>query len=97
MGFLPQFDAIPKKTPNPQFVFSSGAKVSFGHLERYEDCLGWQGSQIPLICFDELTHFNEDVFWYMFSRNRSDSGVPGYIRATTNPDPDSWVAEFISW
>ena len=48
-------------------------------------------------CFDELTHFNEDVFWYMFSRNRSDSGVPGYIRATTNPDPDSWVAEFISW
>lgn len=55
MGFLPQFNAVPKKTPNPQFVFPSGAKVSFGHLERYEDCLGWQGSQIPLICCEEST------------------------------------------
>ena len=33
----------------------------------------------------------------MLSRNRSDSGVPGYIRATCNPDADSWVAEFIEW
>lgn len=33
----------------------------------------------------------------MFSRIRSDSGVDGYIRATTNPDPDSWVRTFIDW
>ena len=97
LAFLPQFGALPKKTPNPQFVFRSGAKVTFGHLERYTDCLSFQGSQIPLLCFDELTHFDEDVFWYMLSRNRSDSGVPGYLRATTNPDPDSWVAKFIEW
>lgn len=97
LAFLPQFGALPKKTPNPQFVFKSGAKVTFGHLERYTDCLSFQGSQIPLLCFDELTHFDEDVFWYMLSRNRSDSGVPGYLRATTNPDPDSWVAKFIEW
>lgn len=97
MALLPLIGAIPKKTPNPQFIFPSGAKVSFGHLERYADCLSYQGSQIPLIAFDELTHFDEDVFWYMFSRIRSDSGVDGYIRATTNPDPDSWVRSFIDW
>lgn len=33
----------------------------------------------------------------MLSRNRSDSGIPGYLRATTNPDPDSWVRTFIDW
>ena len=97
MALLPQIGAKPKKTPKPCFIFPSGAKVAFDHLERYADCLSYQGSQIPFIGFDELTHFDEDVFWYMFSRNRSDSGVPGYIRATTNPDPDSWVREFIDW
>lgn len=97
MAMLPLIGAVPKKTPNPQFIFPSGAKVVFGHLERYADCLSYQGSQIPLICFDELTHFDEDVFWYMFSRIRSDSGIDGYVRATTNPDPDSWVRTFIDW
>lgn len=97
MALLPLIGARPKKTPKPMFTFTSGAKVTFDHLERYADCLSYQGSQITLVAFDELTHFDEDVFWYMFSRIRSDSGIDGYIRATTNPDPDSWVREFIDW
>ena len=97
MALLPLIGAVPKKTPKPSFVFPSGAKVVFDHLERYADCLSYQGSQIPFIGFDELTHFDEEVFWYMLSRNRSDSGIPGYVRATTNPDPDSWVRTFIDW
>lgn len=97
MALLPLIGAQPKKTPKPCFIFPSGAKVTFDHLERYTDCLSYQGSQIVFIGFDELTHFDEDVFWYMLSRNRSDSGIPGYIRATTNPDPDSWVRTFIDW
>ena len=97
MALLPQIGARPKKTPKPSFIFPSGAKVVFDHLERYSDCLSYQGSQIVFLGFDELTHFDEDVFWYMFSRIRSDSGIPGYIRATTNPDPDSWVRQFIDW
>lgn len=97
MALLPLIGAVPKKTPKPSFVFPSGAKVVFDHLERYTDCLSYQGSQIPFIGFDELTHFDEEVFWYMLSRNRSDSGIPGYVRATTNPDPDSWVRTFIDW
>lgn len=97
MSLLPLIGAVPKKTPAPQFTFPSGAKVVFGHLERYEDCLSYQGGQISLIAFDELTHFDERVFWYMFSRARSDSGVDSYFRCTTNPDPDSWVRTFIDW
>jgi hypothetical protein len=30
-------------------------------------------------------------------RNRSTCGVRPYIRATCNPDADSWVADFLSW
>lgn len=33
----------------------------------------------------------------MLSRNRSTCGVKPYIRATCNPDADSWVAKFIEW
>lgn len=79
------------------WVFPSDATVSFAHLEHDKTVLNWQGSQIPLICFDELTHFSESQFWYMVSRNRSMCGVRPYIRATCNPDSDSWVAKFIEW
>jgi predicted phage terminase large subunit-like protein len=48
--------------------------------------------------FEELTQFLASQFWYMFSRNRNTrAGVDPYIRATCNPDPDSWVKELIQW
>src|SRR5436305_14925946 len=49
------------------------------------------------VCFDELTHFTAHQFFYMVSRNRSTCGVRPYIRATCNPDADSWVADFLAW
>ncbi|OAN76746.1 terminase [Sulfitobacter sp. EhC04] len=85
------------RSHNLQWRFPSGATVSFAHLEYDKTVLDWQGSQIPLIGFDELTHFSEKQFWYMVSRNRSMCGVRPYIRATCNPDADSWVARFIAW
>ena len=89
--------AFPRKTPHPQWVFPSGAKVSFRHLERDDAVYGFQGAEITLIEFDELTHFSETQFFYMLSRNRSTSGIRPYCRCSTNPDSDSWVAQFISW
>ncbi|MDD5276772.1 MAG: phage terminase large subunit [Methylovulum sp.] len=79
------------------WTFPSGAKVTFAHLEHEKNKLDWQGSQVAMLGFDELTHFTASQFWYLMSRNRSGSGVSGYIRATTNPDPDSWVADLIGW
>lgn len=73
------------------------SKVTFAHIERDEDVHKWQGSQICEIGFDELTHFSEKVFFYMLSRNRSTCGVVPFVRATCNPDADSWVAKFIEW
>lgn len=80
-----------------EWQFPSGATVKFAHLDQEQDKYSWQGSQICLIGFDELTHFSWGQFVYMMSRNRSTCGIPPYIRATTNPDPDSWVRTFIDW
>lgn len=77
--------------------FPSGANIGFAHLEHDKTVLNYQGAQIPFIGFDELTHFSQKQFWYMVSRNRSMCGVRPYIRATCNPDADSWVAKFIAW
>lgn len=88
--------AEPKET-NLEWQFKSGATVKFSHLEYEKNILDWQGSQIPFIGFDELTHFSEKMFFYLLSRNRSTCGVKPYVRATCNPDPDSFVAKFIEW
>lgn len=81
-----------------EWIFPSGAKVSFQHCQYDSDILKFQGSQIALIALDELTNFVTDkVFWYLFSRNRSTCGVKPYVRCSTNPMSDSWVQTLISW
>lgn len=80
-----------------EWDFKSGARLKFAHLEHEKNIFDWQGSQIPFIGFDELTHFSRKMFFYLLSRNRSTCGIKPYVRATCNPDPDSWVAEFIAW
>lgn len=80
-----------------EWRFPSGAKIKFNHLQHEKNIYDFQGAQIPLIMFDELTHFSEKMFFYLLSRNRSTCGVKPYVRATCNPDPDSWVARFLAW
>lgn len=76
----------------------SGATVKFAGMEHVNDRFSWDGAQIPLLGFDQLEHFEWIQFWYMISRNRDPSGrVRPYVRATCNPDPDSWLANFIGW
>jgi predicted phage terminase large subunit-like protein len=71
--------------------------VHFAHMEHEKNRFSWQGSQIALIGFDELTSFSEEQFFYMLSRNRTTCGVRPYVRASTNPDADSWVATLLAW
>lgn len=73
------------------------SRISFAHIEDDRDLSKWQGSQLCGIGFDELTHFSEKSFFYMLSRNRSTCGVTPFVRATCNPDADSWVAKLIEW
>jgi len=81
----------------PGWVFKSGAKIKFSHLQYDKDVINWQGAQLPFVGFDELTQFTTYQFWYMISRLRSPTGIRAYARATCNPDPVSWVKELIQW
>lgn len=80
-----------------EWFFGDKSKLKFSHLEYEKNIYDWQGSQIPFIGFDELTHFTKKMFFYMLTRNRSVCGVKPFVRATVNPDPDSWVADLIAW
>lgn len=101
-GMYPGLGAKPLLTPRPRFTFPSGAEVSFAHLQHDKTVFEYQGSKLPLILFDELTHFTESQFWYLRSRNTGTCGVTPYMRATCNPvsenDPvGGWVNRLISW
>jgi phage terminase large subunit-like protein len=67
-------------------------------MAREADRKSHQGRQYALIGFDELTHFTAAQFWYLLSRNRTTiGGFRPYVRATCNPDPDSFVADLVEW
>lgn len=87
----------PYVPPRAYWLFPSGARVKFSHLQHEKDAYEFQGAQIPLICFDELTHFTSLQFWYLLSRNRSMCGVKPYMRCTTNPQSKGWVKDLIQW
>lgn len=66
--------------------FPSGAKIYFGSMPNSTAFLQYQGLSYSYIAFDELTHFTQEEYEYMISRNRADgAGLRVYIRATANP------------
>jgi hypothetical protein len=73
------------------------SNIRFSHLEYEKNKYDHQGGQYAYIGFDELTQFTRTQFLYLLSRNRSTCGIRPCVRATCNPDPDSWVADFIKW
>lgn len=85
------------QSPTLEATFPSGALLQFLHLQHPQDVYDHQGKQYAFIGFDELTHFEASQFWYLVSRLRSTSGVRPYMRCTTNPDPDSFVRQLVSW
>src|SRR6266446_4573589 len=96
LNFYPRLGGTPHLGVH-EWRWPRASKIKFSHLQLETTVHDWQGAQITLICFDELTHFTAYQFFYMVSRNRSTCGVRPYIRATCNPDADSWVAEFLAW
>ncbi len=95
-NFYPRLGGIPHVGMR-EWRWPRAGRIKFSHLQFDSTVYDWQGAQIALICFDELTHFTAHQFFYMVSCNRSTCGVRPYIRATCNPDADSWVADFLTW
>ena len=86
-----------RQAPYLEARFPSGASIIFRHLQHESDRLSHQGKQYSWIAFEELTHFVESQFWYLWGRRRTRARVRPYLRATCNPDPDSFVRKMIDW
>lgn len=93
----PFLGGVPKESDLSWQFPRFGNTIKFSHMEHEKNKLNYQGSQICFEGFDELTHFTESQFFYMLSRNRSVCGVKPYVRATCNPDAESWVSDLINW
>lgn len=91
-GFRP---AVRGGSSDFKFIFPGGFDLQLAHLHDEDSVYGYQGAEIPFIGFDELTHFTEEQFFYMLSRNRSTCDVEPYVRASTNPQGEGWVKRLI--
>ena len=70
------------------WIAPSGATLWMSYLDRDDDVMRYQGQAFSWIGFDELTQWPTSYPWnYMRSRLRttSASGLPLYMRATSNP------------
>jgi phage terminase large subunit-like protein len=91
IGGLPNFSDL-------KWYFRSGATIKFAAVDSEKEVkLRWGSAQIALLLIDQVETFSERMFWGLISRNRSVCGVKPYCRMGCNPDPDSWLAEFIAW
>ncbi len=85
------------------FYFPSGARVMLGGVEGEQDVRKYQGPSIQYLGWDELTHFTEFQYTFMFARLRASSLCPDVvprIRSGTNPGSKGhdWVlARFAPW
>lgn len=67
--------------------FPSGATLSFGYMAGPHDHMQYQSAEYQYVAFDELTHFTESQYRYLFSRLRRLEGVnvPLRMRSASNP------------
>lgn len=70
-----------------RWTFPSGALLEFGYLQHTNDKYRYQGAELDFIGFDELTHFEEADYRYLFSRLRRAEGslIPPRVRSASNP------------
>lgn len=84
----------------PRLTFPQGSWVDFCHLadQSYDAIMRrFKSSQYDWIYLDELTEFGWDAFRALLTRNRGKSAYAGKCLATTNPERESWIRDFIDW
>lgn len=89
-----------RQSEMPRFTFPGGAYIDFCHVadQSVRAILRrFKSSQYDWIYFDELSEFTWDAFKTLISRNRGKSAYAGKILATTNPERECWIRDFIDW
>ena len=72
---------------NYRWTFPSGATLNFGFIDHEGDELKFQSSEYQYVGFDELTHFPEHQYIYLYSRLRRLKGSPVKLRLRGGTNP----------
>lgn len=84
------------KSRDLTIVFSSGAELQFTYLDKPADRMNLQGREYSRIAFDECQQLEGDNVFYALSRLRSTRvNYPLQAHATCNPDPNSFLMQFV--
>lgn len=95
-----QFGFYNKSISDMTWYFKKGGKLLFSYYNdpNYREFqTRFQGKQYCYIGIDEITQMPYNRFKYLLTDNRNAHGIPNRIFGTCNPDPDSWVRQFIDW
>lgn len=79
------------------FKFSNGSTINLNYCDTPADVYRYQGREMPVLMFDELTQFPQDWYEYLKTRNRTSNPTwPVRIRAATNPGGvgHGWVKNY---
>lgn len=92
------YDPKMRYTKQPmQITFSSGATINFIGLDGEAGMDAIQGIQITCAMIDEATHLSESEITWLITRLRATSEhISPCIWLTCNPDPDSFLCDWLS-
>lgn len=85
------------KLKDQKIVFPSGANVSFSHYENDKAQDLYHGLQLSNVFYDESSQASESHIWWLISRLRTKAKLDPSIWLTCNPDPDSFLADWVKW
>lgn len=97
MRIYPHVGGKANETSKSWHFQDTTSDIAFKQLAREAELVLNKG-QFAYIGWDEMADFvTWKMFTYMLSRNRSVCGMKPKTRGTCNPDPDSFLAEFMEW
>lgn len=94
------FDPRVKITEKPMRAkFPSGAVVFFAGAEDEKAMEKYRGLNLTGVMVDEGTQLSERQIWFLISRlrNGKDPSISPNIWITCNPDPDSYLFDWVKW
>lgn len=92
-----QYGIYNKSRNDMTWNFNAGGFLRFSYYEGDWESFKkrFQGKQFAFIGIDEITHCPFRKFKYLMTDNRNAYHIRSRFWGTCNPDPDSWVAQFL--
>lgn len=94
-----QYGTYNRSAADMTWYFDAGGTLEFKYHDDSDDDFKerFQGQEYAYIGIDEITHISYRKFKYLTTCNRNAYGIRNRMWGTCNPDPRSWVRQFVDW